>query len=199
MSPVKDMWRFPSYRSVLLRLGIGAASTLGWLAPGAAAAAEPGSTAVAADCQSLPPALAREVEAWSTEARAAKAGTAAAAAPAIDPGRKYHISLASDAELTLRISPQRAMNPPAGFGGYVALQAGLAGAYRVSLDERAWIELVAEPTGRAAVVTHSDKRLRCAGIVKNLSFELAAGTRYWVQLSGAGRDTLDLMVSPPAE
>ncbi|MBS1171493.1 MAG: hypothetical protein H6R12_323, partial [Proteobacteria bacterium] len=36
-------------------------------------------------------------------------------------------------------------------------------------------------------------------IVKNLSFELAAGTRYWVQLSGAGRDTLDLMVSPPAE
>jgi hypothetical protein len=196
---MSDVRRIPPSRSVLLRLGIGAASTLGWLAPGAAAAAEPASPAVAADCHSLPPALAREVQAWRMEARAVKVGTSTAAAPAIDPGHKYHISLASDAELTLRISPQRAMNPPAGFGGYVALQAGRAGAYRVSLDERAWIELIAEPSGRAAVVTHSDKRLRCAGIVKNLSFELAAGTRYWVQLSGAGRDTLDLMVSPPAE
>ncbi|MCK7481387.1 MAG: hypothetical protein M0C28_32515 [Candidatus Moduliflexus flocculans] len=101
-----------SSRSVLLRLGIGAASTLGWLAPGAAAAA-----------------------------------------PAIDPGHKYHISLASDAERTPPDFTAARMNPAAGFGGFVALQAGRAGAYRVSLDERAWIELIAEPSGRAAVVT----------------------------------------------
>ena len=199
MRPMSDVRRPPPSRSVLLRLGIGAASTLGWLAPGAAAAAEPASPAVAADCQSLPPALAREVQAWRMEARAVKVGTSTAAAPAIDLGHKYRLALAPDAEVMLRISPQRAMNPPAGFGGYVALQAGRAGAYRVSLDERAWLELVAEPSGRAAVVTHSDKRLRCAGIVKNLSFELAAGTRYWIQLSGAGRDAAELMVSAPAE
>lgn len=196
---MSDLRRSSPSRSALLRLGIGAASTLGWLAPLVADAAEPAPAAVAPDCQSLPPALAREVDAWRLEARAAKAGTTLAAAPVIDADRRYRLALPPDAELKLKISPQRATNPPAGFGGFVALQAGRAGAYRVSLDERTWIEVIAEPSGRAAVVTQSDKRLRCAGIVKNLSFELAAGTRYWIQLSGAGRDTLDLMVSSPAE
>lgn len=52
-------------------------------------------------------------------------------------------------------------------------------------------------TGTAAAAISSDKRLRCAGIAKNLSFELAAQTRYSLQISGSLEPTIDLLVTAP--
>ena len=93
----------------------------------------------------------------------------------------------------------RERTPGGGFGGFVAFRSAAAGAYRISLDDRAWIEVTNQKLEQPALVIYSDKRLRCFGVGKNLAFELRADTVYLVQLSGASRPGVGLLVSPPIE
>lgn len=53
--------------------------------------------------------------------------------------------------------------------------------------------------GRASGVLPSARRLGCAGTVKNLSFHLAADSRYWLQFAGTGWDRPEVMVSTPVK
>jgi hypothetical protein len=186
-------------RWILGGLWTGAVSSLCFLSPVEAPAAEPPDAATAGDCTSLPPALSREVVAWRGAAQAARAGAAADSAPVVGAGRRYGLVLVPGQQVALRIVPRRGTPQAGSYGGFVAIQSGPAGAYRVSLSERAWVELIADASGAAAQAAQSDVRLRCAGIAKNLSFELAAQTRYLLQLSGAERESVDVMVFPPAE
>lgn len=186
-------------RWILDRLWIGVVSSVGCLCPAEAAAVEPPDAATAGECTSLPPALSRELVAWRGAAQAARAGAAADSAPVIGAGRRYGLALVPSQQVVVRIVPRRSTPQASGFGGFVAIQSGPAGAYRVSLSQRAWVEVIADASGAAAQAAQSEVRLRCAGIAKNLSFELAAQTRYLLQLSGAERESVDVMVFPPAE
>jgi hypothetical protein len=186
-------------RWILDGLWIGVVSSVVCLCSAVAVAVEPAEAARAGDCTSLPPALSREVVAWRGAAQAARAGAAADSAPVVGAGRRYGLALVPGQQVALRIVPRRGAPQASSFGGFVAIQSGPAGAYRVSLSERAWVEVIADASGVAAQAAQSDVRLRCAGIAKNLSFELAAQTRYLLQLSGAERESVDVMVFPPAE
>jgi hypothetical protein len=186
-------------RWILGGLWIGVVSSICCLCPADAAAAEPPDAAAVGECPSLPPALSHEIAAWRGAAHAARAGAAADSAPVIGAGRRYGLALVPGQEVAVRIVPRRSTSQAGGFGGFVAFQSGPAGAYRVSLGDRAWVEVIADASGAAAQAAQSDVRLRCAGIAKNLSFELAAQTRYLLQLSGAERESVDVMVFPPAE
>jgi hypothetical protein len=102
-------------------------------------------------------------------------------------------------DVTLAVQPGNGSAAAQGYGGFVAFRTGRAGPYRVSLDERAWIELIAQGSNRPSVATESDKRMRCFGVSKNLAFELSADALYSVQISGASRPSVGLLISPPGD
>lgn len=124
------------------------------------------------------------------------------------PGTGWRIQRAAARAHAAHVGPRRdalAVQPGSGsaaaqgYGGFVAFRTGRAGPYRVSLDERAWIEIIAQGSNRPSVETESDKRMRCFGVSKNLAFELSADTLYSVQISGAGRPSAGLLISPPGD
>jgi hypothetical protein len=41
--------------------------------------------------------------------------------------------------------------------------------------------------------------MRCFGVSKNLAFELSADALYSVQISGASRPSVGLLISPPGD
>ncbi len=149
------------------------------------------------ECAGLPDRLAREGADWSRPARALRASPVADAAVGVALRERAVVTLAADARPI--VLPRSAAAAAEGYGGFVAFRSAAAGPYRISLDERAWIEVVAQGSTRPAVATESDKRMRCFGVAKNLSFELSADTLYFVQLSGAGRPSVGLLISPPAD
>lgn len=152
-----------------------------------------------AGCDALPPALAREGADWRQPARALRAGAGVRLAPVVTARERVSLTLLPAADADLAVEPRRDGGMTGGYAGFVAFRTGAAGAYRVSLDDRAWIEVVTADSSRPSVVTQSDKRMRCFGVGKNLAFELAADTLYAIQVSGASRPGVGLMVSPPAQ
>lgn len=109
-------------------------------------------------------------------------------------GQHTRLVLRADGAATFDLPP-RARPGDGAFAGHVTLRTGRAGLYRVSASQRVWIDLVAD--GVPALAVGSDKRLRCAGIAKNLSFELTEDTRYSVQVSGGIEAAIDILITPP--
>ncbi len=69
------------------------------------------------------------------------------------------------------------------FGGVVEFTAPLSGHLEVFLDQRAWIDVVRAQGQTAAASVRSDRWLGCAGVGKNLGFDVVLGERYELRLS----------------
>jgi hypothetical protein len=157
--------------------------------------ADPSSSGASPGCGSLPAALAPVARDWR------QSGRNLPASPAAPPGANLRLKERVHAELlpleAVSLSKQPPKAPRAGtFAGLFAFRTDAAGLYRVSSDEKVWVELIAVSSGEPAIATHSDKRLRCAGIIKDIVFELKAGTGYWLQVTGSTRPSIGLMVYP---
>jgi hypothetical protein len=196
------MQKFARYR-IPTMLALGAAAAVACMIPlklaaqvasPPAAAQSPGKA-----CVSLPVAVERDGTDWGKPARAFKASAQPDYAVAVGLRERAALTLEPAAALRPIIQPRSERVEAGDFGGFIAFRSGPAGAYRISLEQRAWIEVVDQGSGRPAVVTQSDKRMRCFGVGKNLTFELAADTPYFVQLSGAARQAMGLLVSPPGD
>jgi hypothetical protein len=184
-----------------------AVTSLGWILGVAAATVIPGQAAAQAAleeqssndaCANLPPALAAEAEAWRRPARALRASAAPEVANSVQLFERVTLTLGPEGAMKAMLTPGE--RPPGdGFGGFVAFRSTRAGAYRILLDDRAWIEVTNQKLEQPALAIYSDKRLRCFGVGKNLAFELKADTLYLVQLSGASRPGVGLLVSTPIE
>lgn len=157
----------------------------------------PAVTSASAECGSLPATVQRDGEDWRRPARAVKATLQPDPDAAVGVRKRASVTLSSGAAMRLVVPPRGERSEAGGFAGFVAFRSGRAGDYRISIEDRAWIEVIAQASMSPAVVTQSDKRMRCFGVGKNLAFELMADTLYFVQLSAASRPAIGLLISPP--
>lgn len=143
-------------------------------------------------CGNLPPSLKAMATAWNEAPARLESGKEAAV------GRRFLAPLVPVAELG-ELAGRAAQRERAGRGIRLRLNLPAPGEYRVALDRRAWIELAEEdPGGRGLGAATSDKRLACAGIVKNLGFEALQAGPHMLQITEVQAEEADILVWPAA-
>lgn len=149
-------------------------------------------------CLSMPPDIARAAAEWkhpvTINVDVLSRPENGADVPA---GTKFKTTLLPFKSVSLPAKPGKEVKVR-DFAGLVSFRSGKAGTYRILLSQYAWLELI-DPTNRLAGVLDSDKRLdTCSGMGRNVSFELAADTRYWLQMSGVKQGAeVEVMISAP--
>ena len=154
-------------------------------------------------CLNLAPDLARAAKEWQRPAQDGKVLDRPEGDADLPAGVKIKITLYPSEKVTLAMAPRNPEVNVAGYSGLVSFHTGKAGPYRVLMTQYIWLEMI-DASGKTAAITvragalDSNKQLnRCAGMGKNLSFDLAADTRYWLQLSGAQMRPVELAISAP--
>jgi hypothetical protein len=109
----------------------------------------------------------------------AKAETAPASIP-LD--QALRASLAAEKDVTLLVPPRRPSMPES-FAGLFALRVPKAGTYRVSSNQRLWIEVVG-PEGTVPTARFT-MQADCEALRKSVAFALQPGKDYWIQYSGS--------------
>lgn len=141
----------------------------------APAAAAPVCTATVA-----PPA---GLEAWST--------APGMTADAIAPGKNIALTLQPIDSVTFPVPLER-KPAPGTFGGVYHVTVATAGAYRIVLQNGAWIDLVRD--GKSLTSAGHMEGAPCSGIRKIVDFDLQPGT-YIVQLSNARTAQMRVLIA----
>ena len=149
--------------------------------------AEFGFSAPALVCSKVEPALNEAHAAW-TGARLNVNSSAGAAPdakmPTVQVGKRLAMSLQpADTLKFRRRTSASAGGGKVSFGGAAEFTPATGGHLEVFLDQRAWIDVVRIQDQTAAVAVRSDRWLGCAGVGKNLGFNVSAGERYELRLS----------------
>ena len=182
-------------RSILKFLLPGLAGVLLAVCGGAAQADRYDNRSQEEVCASLPPAKARVVADWRREAQEIKPLARPEGDAPVTVSTKYQIKLLPVEEVKLAM-PEKGIHLDS-FGGLLSFNVTKAGAYRFSTAPYVWLELVrADGTKNEPDVLGSEPLLWCAGIKKNVVFDLDA-TRYWLQMSGTLEQDVQVMVSAP--
>jgi hypothetical protein len=149
---------------------------------GAASAAEPGSAT--GGCEDYQWDMNREMAllgAAPIAVTALKARTEDARFTPLD--RRLQVNLHPEAEVTPLAPPGRVHDAAASHAGLMLLYVPRSGAYRISSDQRLWIDVVG-PDG----VVKSNRfamQIGCAKLVKSVAFRLDPEIGYWIQLTGS--------------
>jgi hypothetical protein len=106
-------------------------------------------------------------------------------------GRAATVSLDPTGEVRYVLQPDKPGDSVA-HGGLLGLTIAEAGAYQVSLNSGAWIDMVKDGATLAPSAHHQGPA--CTGIHKTLQFPLQTGA-YVVQISGNLDPTIQIMVS----
>lgn len=150
-------------------------------------------------CSTLPPNLARAAAEWERPDAPliVKALNRSEGDADVPFGTKVKAKLFPFKDVSLLSKPNKSVKVK-DFAGFVSLHTGKAGAYRFLLSQYAWLELI-DVSGHVAVVLDADVRLdNCTGMARNVSFQLDANTRYWLQMSGVKNGAeLELVISAP--
>lgn len=104
-------------------------------------------------------------------------------------GKGARATLAAATAVTYPVAPSRTRDGRGGLFGFTIKQAGR---YRVALGASAWIDVVGD--GRAATSVAHGHGPKCSAVRKMVDFDVTPG-RYVLQVVGAERPTLDLMVA----
>jgi hypothetical protein len=168
-------------------------SALSWLAVlmlgGATAAA-------AADdpCSGFKWDVSQEHALFSKAPESITAGHDLASAPVMKADKLYEVALAPQDGVKFVLSPGKKGLPDGAFAGLVHLQVPAAGAYRVSLDQGFWIDVV----GNQKLIESTDftGSHTCDGPRKIVLFNLPAGQDLVLQLSGAAKDRVRVTLTP---
>jgi hypothetical protein len=82
----------------------------------------------------------------------------------------------------------------AGYGAIVPLRVANTGEYRISLGERAWVDVV-EKEGNRLEAASFEMQTGCDKIRKVVTYKLNGGRDYLLQVAGARGDSAELMIS----
>ena len=152
--------------------------------------AEFGFSAPALVCKQVERQLKDAYAAWTSAPTAVSgaAGSAddskAAVVPVVAVAKRLAMALQpAEALIFSRHSREKADGKKSSFGGVVEFTATASGHLEVFLDQRAWIDVVHVLGQTAAAAVRSDRWLGCAGVGKNLGFDVVAGERYELRLS----------------
>jgi hypothetical protein len=112
-------------------------------------------------------------------------------ADVIAPGKNIALTLQPVESVAFPLAPGR--QPAAGtFGGVYHVTVAAAGAYRVALQNGAWIDLVRD--GKSLTSVAHTEGAPCSGIRKIVDFALQPGT-YVVQVSGAKTAQMRILIA----
>lgn len=141
-------------------------------------------------CAAVRPAIPAAFAGWS-DPTALTAGTRPGEGATMQVGRSVAASLHPARHLRLAASPGRAASADSN-GGTLTVAVTEAGAYRVALGGRAWVDLLQE--GKPVASATQGSGPKCSGIHKIVDYRLAPGN-YTIQLAESEVDTMILMVA----
>jgi hypothetical protein len=130
---------------------------------------------------------------FATDAKALPAGKAVASSPMLAADRLYQLQLSSQPEVTFAAPPGKKMLADSAYAGLATLAVDKAGAYRISLDQSFWLDVVA--TGALISSKDFQGRAGCSAPHKIVEFVLPAGTPLTLQFSGATSKTLRVTIT----
>jgi len=121
------------------------------------------------------------------------AGKAPASSSAVSPDRLYRLQLIPQSQVSFAAPPGKRPSSDGAYAGLATLSLDKPGSYRISLDQPAWVDVVAN----GAVIDARDFQGRrgCNAPHKIVAFELPAGTRLTLQFSASTSAALLMAVS----
>jgi hypothetical protein len=133
---------------------------------------------------------------FSQKPQATPAGHDAQTAPAMKTKTLYELALSPQDGVTFVVPPGKKGLPDGAFAGLVHFRVPTAGAYRVSLDQGFWIDIVSHQ----ALVESTDfaGAHDCKAPRKIVQYNLPAGEDLVLQLSGAAKDKVLVAVTSAA-
>ncbi len=168
-------------------------SALSWLTVVMLAGA---TVATAADdpCSGFKWNVAREHALFSKAGEPITAGHDLASAPVMKVDQLYELTLSSQDGVKFVLPPGKKGLPDGAFAGLVHFQVPATGAYRVSLDQGFWIDVV----GNQKLIESTDftGSHTCPGPRKIVMYNLPAGQDLVLQLSAATKDHVRVTLTP---
>jgi hypothetical protein len=137
-----------------------------------------------------------ERAAFAQKPQSAAAGRDAPSAPTMKTKTLYELALAPQDSVKFVVSPGKKALPDGAFAGVVHFRVPTAGAYRVSLNQGFWIDVV----GHQQLIESTDftGAHDCSAPRKIVQYNLPAGEDLVLQLSGAAKDHVLVAVTPAA-
>jgi hypothetical protein len=133
--------------------------------------------------------VARERALFAAAPQSIAAGRELKSTPLLAPDRLYELQLGKQGQVTMPLAPGRKSVGDAGYDGHARyaglarLQLPRAGSYRISLDQPAWIDLLAD--GKMLDSSGFQGRPGCVAPHKIVQFTLPAGPELVLQFSAA--------------
>lgn len=120
-------------------------------------------------------------------------GRAFGDAPALTPDRLYELELRAQPEVSFTAPPSRTWPEEATYAGLARLTVDTAGLYRFSLDQPAWVDVVAN----GVVLQSRDAQVRvgCSTPYKIVEFALPAGKVVVLEFSASVTPSIRVTVS----
>lgn len=140
-----------------------------------------GFTPPVANCGTVEPLLLEAHKAWTATAGELTTSAGKGTLPDVIPGKRVVLGLHPAAELTF-VSSTDAKSAGT-WGGIATFTAPVSGHLEVFLDRRAWVDVIRAGDRKALDSIRSERWLGCAGVGKNLGFDVKAGERYELRLT----------------
>ena len=148
------------------------------------------------DCPLLSPARAQIVADWERPAQQIQPLSRPEGDAPVPVGTKVKLTLLPSEKVSLIVEEEELKTVK--YAGLLTFRTGKAGAYRLLANPYMWFELApTDAPDQVAIAGKSDKRLKCYGIMRNITFELAADTRYWFQISGSPEAEIEVLIAAP--
>lgn len=148
------------------------------------------------DCPLLSPARAQIVADWEGPAQQIQPLSRPEGDAPIPVGTKVKLTLFPSEKVSLIMEEEELKTVK--YAGLLTFRTGKAGNYRILANPYMWFEVAPTDAPEQIVIAgKSDKRLKCYGIMRNITFELAADTRYWLQISGAPEEEIEVLIAAP--
>ncbi len=132
---------------------------------------------------------------FSHKAQSARAGQDKSA-PAVKTKTLYELSLAPQDSVKFVVSPGKKGLADGAFAGIVHFRVPTTGAYRVSLDQPFWVDVVSHQ--QLVESTDFTGAHGCNAPHKIVQYNLPAGEDLVLQLSGATKDRVRVAITPAA-
>jgi hypothetical protein len=133
---------------------------------------------------------------FSQKPHTAAAGRDATSAPAIKPQTLYELSLSPQDGVKFAVLPDKKRLPDGAFAGLAHFRVTTPGAYRVSLDQASWVDIVS----RQQVLKSTDFTgvHDCSAPRKIVQYNLTPEEDLVLQFSAATKDRIRVALTPVA-
>ena len=140
--------------------------------------------------------VAREQALFAGKAHKAVAGATGDAAPLLETGQLYELTLTPQEQVHFAVTPAKKALSDGANGGLIRFRVASPGPYRFSLDLPFWIDVVAD--GQLVPSKDFQGRPGCSAPHKIVEFVLPSGKDLFLQFSNGVNRTVRVTITPSA-